>query len=725
MPREQIRKRGKRKPKFTQEEQADEELQPSTESTHAGPSSIHPARAAMLAGQRPPPRLDAPAEEEAQQVEWSRDLREAEFPFGVLDPDVKAYFRTVDDQIRDWQNVSSTGEEREDRQMFLNNVLAELRGNELATATDPDTAVVLERLLPSLGDWGRRVIGDSFGDQWEILLRHRFASYVVQTWLRLAADTLDREARDIFPPPKDSGSLRTMTELFTSLLTFIQPLVPTLLTHPHASPPLRLLFLICSDQELPIESKNDIIRSKKSTKYRKGHDVKTKSIIEDHSASVSRHIPQTLIDLRKRVTRALQDDISPVEWRSMGVNEVGSAAIQLLVGLEVGDGAAEGSLLDHLTEGLVSDLANGSARPKEYPASLLSFPIGSHLFEKILSVAPEPIFQELWRLYFHGKIGKLAIHPFANFVVASGVARLDADGILSVVKECKSVNGGRSLIKTARTSVLQALVARCVDVPCGSEVLQLIRSALDLPEKDAKPLVPCLMALKTCPAYQAIQAGEAVPEDEILDVDQDAEEAAAAAARLEGWKTRRQPKPRQSDLAPNMQGSLLLQGLVKLDQSPVVIDSLLAQPIEMLLKYASHPISSRLLDAILDSPAVPPRDRRRVIMAYLNDFATVAMDKSGSYVAESMWAKADGYMKEKIGKSLIPHAHELSGSQYGRFLAQRLDLHLLQRRPVEWRQKHVAMQKPHQSTVNDEAPKQGKRKPKDEIDELFSKRVKT
>lgn len=47
--------------------------------------------------------------------------------------------------------------------------------------------------MPSLSDWGRRVIGDSFGDKWEELIRHRFGSHVVQTWMTLAADTLDRE----------------------------------------------------------------------------------------------------------------------------------------------------------------------------------------------------------------------------------------------------------------------------------------------------------------------------------------------------------------------------------------------------------------------------------------------------------------------------------------------------------------------------------------------------
>jgi nucleolar protein 9 len=81
--------------------------------------------------------------------------------------------------------------------MFLNSVLSELRGQELAVSTDPDTAVVLERLMPSLGDWGRRVIGDAFGDSWDVLIRHRFGSHVAQTWFTLAADTLDREVRPV------------------------------------------------------------------------------------------------------------------------------------------------------------------------------------------------------------------------------------------------------------------------------------------------------------------------------------------------------------------------------------------------------------------------------------------------------------------------------------------------------------------------------------------------
>ncbi|ORY23217.1 hypothetical protein BCR39DRAFT_549823 [Naematelia encephala] len=69
----------------------------------------------------------------------------------------------------------------------------------------------------------------------------------------------------------------------------------------------------------------------------------------------------------------------------------------------------------------------------------------------------------------------------------------------------------------------------------------------------------------------------------------------------------------------------------------------------------------------------------------MGHYHTLAMDRMGSRVADTIWAASDGYMKEKIATSLITHALTLGGSQYGRFFARKLNLHLLERRPDEWR----------------------------------------
>ncbi len=95
-----------------------------------------------------------------------------EAPFGYVDPELKAYFRTVDDQLKEWQNESascfflctlavSLSLSRIDRRMFLMAALQEISGKERELATDPDCAAGLERMAYSMDDFVRRVFMDS------------------------------------------------------------------------------------------------------------------------------------------------------------------------------------------------------------------------------------------------------------------------------------------------------------------------------------------------------------------------------------------------------------------------------------------------------------------------------------------------------------------------------------------------------------------------------------
>lgn len=92
--------------------------------------------------------------------------------------------------------------------------------------------------------------------------------------------------------------------------------------------------------------------------------------------------------------------------------------------------------------------SNAESEPKAqpYPALLLTTPLGSRLQETILAICPEHMFKPYWKTYFEGKVGKFAGHPFANFVVAKGISRLDVEGVEGVIRECKAVAGGRALI---------------------------------------------------------------------------------------------------------------------------------------------------------------------------------------------------------------------------------------------------------------------------------------
>lgn len=486
-----------------------------------------------------------------------------------------------------------------------------------------------------------------------------------------------------------------MGDIVTTLVTCITPTLPTLLTSAHASPPIRLLLLVLTpNRALPSldagDGGNDIVRSKRSGKWRKNQDVKGKSILgeEKKSKKEKRALPGPVAQLRKDIRSSLMTRIQPVEWQSMGVDKVGSAAVQLLLEVEVDDGEAEnpGSLLDIITEGLVTDKTK-EAQP--YLSSLQISSTGTRLFESLLRLSPEPIFAALWKTYFIGKIGKLSQHPYANFVVARGVARLRANEVGKCAAEVATNSGGRGLIKTARTGVLLALIERATalaDSDVSAAVENLILSATDAGDK-TNLVVPASMALKTIPMYEALLAGEDEPTSEPEgEVDKAAEDEAAALARRTAWENRRQRKP-QGALEPNLQGCLLLQALVVLP-STKTLDSLLSLSVEQLITYAKSPIASRLLDAAMSSPATY---RRRVILKFLGKFDVLAVDRLGSRVAETLYAAADGFMKEKIARSLIKDATTLSADQYGRFLARKLDLQLLARREGEWREAHIGV----------------------------------
>ena len=118
-----------------------------------------------------------------------------EAPFGYVDAEVKAYFRTVDTQIREWQEegfqraevaadvdpnegipnwfsylCSSQLSNDKDRRLFFVAALTEMSGKEKELATDPDCSSILERMSYSMDDFVRRVFLDRLTGSYVSLL---------------------------------------------------------------------------------------------------------------------------------------------------------------------------------------------------------------------------------------------------------------------------------------------------------------------------------------------------------------------------------------------------------------------------------------------------------------------------------------------------------------------------------------------------------------------------
>ena len=64
-----------------------------------------------------------------------------------------------------------------------------------------------------------------------------------------------------------------------------------------------------------------------------------------------------------------------------------------------------------------------------------------------------------------------------------------------------------------------------------------------------------------------------------------------------------------------------------------------------VIAMAHDAIASRVLDAILTSPTVSFKERRRFVMHFIGHYHKLVDDRIGSRVGDNCWAFADPYLK--------------------------------------------------------------------------------
>ncbi|KAL4082064.1 armadillo-type protein [Scleroderma yunnanense] len=664
-----------------------------------------------------------------------------EAPFGYVDPDIKAYFRTVDDQIRAWQEEEHVPDEEnvdldpnEAKRLFFVAALSEMAGKERQLATDPDCSVVLERMLYSMDDFVRRVFIDSLCGSFESLIKHRFASHVCQTFFSVAAETVSREVRGIVsevPESNDKGELRSLTQLMLDICGEIKHTFSSMIMDPFASHVLRSLLLLLFPLVLPGDSApQKFMRSKKSMawKAKQGamESVFSKKGKDKETPGLS--VPDQFRNAAVEFLHNLRENLNANEVRALAANKVASPVLQPLLEIEaeVGEGSTPDSLMDRLLVGMITTSqvdADAAMEPSDFLVTLLRDPTSSHLLETLVSRCPDWVFNQLWSTYFQGKLPRLALHPVANFVVSKAIERLDRNQMKETLEALDS--SWSKAIRVSRTGVLRGLIERSRALGCHEmDVCQAIFTAFGLssPETQTR-LVPCVLILKTLKEYIALSTAEKVLQETI------------------GVKKMRHKKVTPNSREPTMQGALILQSLLNLPEPHcmVVVDSVMSLSIEDLLALSYNATSSRVLDVVFESPTVPFKAKRRLVMSMIGHYHKLVDDRIGSRIGDRFWAFADPYLREKIARSIIPHEQALAASFYGKYFARNLHLHLLKRRPEEWKelqssrkasakgpesaQAPVPPPPPHQSTISSQGRSPEKRKrraPEDEIDTLFS-----
>ncbi|KAF9649340.1 ARM repeat-containing protein [Thelephora ganbajun] len=617
-----------------------------------------------------------------------------EAPFGYVDADVKAYFRTVELQIRDWQENPAHGssgysdaneheqDPNEDRRLFLSAALQEMSGKELQLATDPDCSGILERMAYSMDDFTRRVFMDRLAGSYEQLSTHRFASHVCQTVLTVASETIAREARGNMPTvDPEQGELRTITQLVSDAAEELLPSLSSLVMDQFASHVVRILLVLFSPHLFPPDF--NTIRSKRSSVWKSSQGT-MKSVFASQGgpqggkSALKAHTIPEFSELARRFVQQLRKDLDANEVRALAANKVASPVLQMLIEIEADQGMSDlpESLMDRALMGLITLHREDPSRKPEasdFLGTLLRDATSSHLLETLVTKSSPPIFRLLWSTYFQQQLPRLSVHPVANFVVARALSRIDQVQLGGVCEELGK--SWQKIIKSSRVGIVKALVDRAVTLDSREgDLVEAVCSAFELktPE-DRVSFVPCVLHLATLSEHQA-RLKQPTPQGGL--------ESSGKQKKL-----KRLPNSQPGTLQPQTQGALLLSSMMHMayPHNSVLLESINSLSIPDLITMAHHPTSSRVLDAIFESSTVSQRARNKFVLRFVGHLHELVDDKFGSRVGDRLWAGSDPYLKEKIAKSLQLHEQSLAGSQYGKYFVRNMNLLLLKRDPDAWR----------------------------------------
>lgn len=304
---------------------------------------------------------------------------------------------------------------------------------------------------------------------------------------------------------------------------------------------------------------------------------------------------------------------------------------------------------ERLCRALIGLLLPSDHAPDESPlVSLLEDPERCHVMEAVLSVAPPPIIRELYRKELIGRLLGVACHRTANHGLQRLIDNAPQDVVHSILQELWGPAMGQPLTH-GHHGVLLSLMAACLQYPelqqgALTSLLQTF-NCWDPPQRRRCCVGP-LLALKP----------------------------------LEGDEV----KPSLGPITPR--GSQLVQLLLHFRDPSLLLGGLQALPPPHLLSLALSPPGSHLWDAILASPSVPPRTRKRLIRKLKGHFLSLACHRNGSRVVDAILDSSPAPIRASIASELAPQRRALLRDPHGRHLEHSLQLELFIRSRSQWEQ---------------------------------------
>ncbi|XP_030017252.1 nucleolar protein 9 isoform X2 [Sphaeramia orbicularis] len=540
------------------------------------------------------------------------------------------YFRRVGERLNEGF------EEDEEREMFVENVLTEVKGKATLVAMDRTGSITLQRLLPlsspdQVGEVLTELGGES-GSEFKAVSCDRCGGHVVESAIRqMSRCTEPAQKESTTEEEEEEETCGVLEAQVLALSQVVRDNGTEFIKHVHGSHVVRTLLHVLAGCLGPPRSE-----ARPGQKERNAATQLTDF-----------EIPTSFWYELKNLTETLMENVN------LSVTDaVASAVFQTMLTV---CHRKRPKLCKQLLKHIMDYLTSRSAAPGVSPLLVfLKDQASSHLIETIIQLSHKALLRNIYKNHLKGQLVDLAIHPIANFPIqrlTAASARYKM--FLRLFDEL--VQGVEAILAAGHMGVIIQLAESCAESEeKQEELMRCLLNAFHCAEPGSRHVtcLPLFMSLLTYEVYYHSETAEGGIHTEI---------------------------PLSSIC---YHGSRLVQALAKFKERSILLSSLRTLTPADLLTLASDPAGSHVLQALITTSS--DKGRGKILKRLEGQFVQMACSRLGSRVLEAIWNSASVNQRQSISQELAPHENQLRSDQFARHVWAKFALSHFVHRRAHW-----------------------------------------
>uniref|UniRef100_A0A1A8J264 NOP9 nucleolar protein n=1 Tax=Nothobranchius kuhntae TaxID=321403 RepID=A0A1A8J264_NOTKU len=544
------------------------------------------------------------------------------------------YFRRVGERL------SEEFQDNEEREMFVENVLSEVKGKASLVAMDRTGSITLQRLLPlatfeQVGGVLAELGGES-GSGFKAISCDRCGGHVVESALRQMSRWSEASQEDPSATTEEEEEEAEVGLLETQVLCLSQVIRDNsseFIRHVHGSHVVRTLMHVLGG----------CLGPPRTEARPGGKERRTAPQLTDFE------IPTSFWYELKSLTEALMENIQ------LSVRDaVASAVFQTMLTV---CHRKRPKLCKQLLKRITEYLTGHSAAPGVSPLLVfLKDQASSHLIETMIQFSHKSLLRDLYKHHLKGNLVDLALHAIANFPIQRlTAASAKHKHFIRLFDEL--VQGVEAILASGHMGVIVQLAESCAESgERQGEMMQCLLQAFHCAEPGSRHVscLPLFMSLLTYEVYYQSEAAEGSTQKEV---------------------------PLTSIC---YHGSRLVQALAKFKERSLLLSSLRTMSPADLLTLASDPAGSHVLQALITTSS--DKGKGKILKRLEGQYVHMASSRLGSRVLEAVWNSCTVSQRKSIAQELAPCETQLRADQFARHVWAKFALsHFVQRR-AHWQE---------------------------------------